>query len=183
MFKKYAGVAGLALLATVYAADFVLAKGTGGGLRSLFLNGVDISSARSQDLKNVDVHINESGDVFIVAPHYQVNEEDTYVPLSKFVEGVNAPTHKPAQAIKSDSKIPSGSTPPRLGTLKGGEAAAPSEPSDDHASGGMVPKAGQPIAPEMLGDKGAAGKTAEPIKVRELPVPVLPEEANADEGK
>ena len=55
--------------------------------RSIFLNGTDISSARGQELKNVSIHINENGDVFIMAPHYQVNEEDSYVPLSKYVQG------------------------------------------------------------------------------------------------
>lgn len=81
------------------AATLLQAAPTPTGTRSVYMNGVDISSARSQSLKNVDLSINETGDIFIVAPHYQVTEEDTYVPLSKFVQGVNAPAHKPPQAI------------------------------------------------------------------------------------
>jgi len=67
--------------------------------RSVFLNGTDISSSRGQELKNVSIHINEKGDVFIIAPHYQVNEEDSYVPLSKFVQGINRPVHKKPHAV------------------------------------------------------------------------------------
>jgi hypothetical protein len=76
--------------------------------RSVYLNGTDISSARGQQLKNVSIHINEKGDVFITAPHYQVNEEDAYVPLSKFVQGMNTPMHKKPQAVssKDDAKVP-----------------------------------------------------------------------------
>ena len=58
------------------------------GVRSVYLNGVDISSAKSQDLHNVDIHINEAGEIFIIAPHYQVNEEDTFVPLAKYVRAM-----------------------------------------------------------------------------------------------
>lgn len=50
--------------------------------RSIFLNGVDISSAKTQQLKKVDVKIDEKGDIHIMAPHYQVHEENTFVPLS-----------------------------------------------------------------------------------------------------
>ncbi len=73
------------------------------GVKNLFLNGVDISSARSQELKNVDVIINEQGDIFLVAPHYQVNEEDTYIPLSKFAKGLGPLVHKPMQMMGKPS--------------------------------------------------------------------------------
>lgn len=72
-----------------------------GRLRNILLNGVDISSARGQHLKNVDVTINEQGDVLIVAPHYQVHEEDSYIPLSKYVQNLNTPEHKAPQAAGS----------------------------------------------------------------------------------
>lgn len=74
------------------------------GVRSIFLNGVDISSARNKDLKNVDIHIDESGNLFISAPHYQVIEEDAYVPLSKYAQSPAAPEHKPAEARVSTVK-------------------------------------------------------------------------------
>jgi hypothetical protein len=75
-----------------------------GGVKSVFLNGVDISSARSQELKNVDVIINEQGDIFLLAPHYQVNEEDTYIPLSKYAQGLGPLSHKPPKAVRSPVK-------------------------------------------------------------------------------
>lgn len=75
-----------------------------GGIKSVFLNGVDISSARSQELKNVDVIINEQGEIFLLAPHYQVNEEDTYVPLSKYAQGLGPISHKPPMAVRSPVK-------------------------------------------------------------------------------
>jgi type IV secretory pathway VirB10-like protein len=75
-----------------------------GGVKSVFLNGVDISSARSQELKNVDVIINEQGEIFLLAPHYQVNEEDTYVPLSKYAQGLGPISHKPPKAVRSPVK-------------------------------------------------------------------------------
>jgi hypothetical protein len=92
------------------------------GVRNLYLNGVDISSAKSQELKNVDVTINERGDIFIIAPHYQVHEEDSYVPLSKYVQSMSAPQHKAPQPIAAGTqaaklepamavKIPAGSNP------------------------------------------------------------------------
>lgn len=65
--------------------------------RSIFLNGIDVSSARNQTLKNVEIKINENGDIFIIAPHYQVNEEETYTPLSRYMQG------KPAPLIQSDA--------------------------------------------------------------------------------
>ena len=76
------------------------------GLRSIFLNGSDISGARNQQLKNVDVQIAENGDLFIVAPHYQVAEEDAFTPLSKFVQGMNAPVHKAPQKISTAEPVP-----------------------------------------------------------------------------
>ena len=51
--------------------------------RNIFLNGVDVSSSRSQELRNVQVRINEKGDIFISAPPYQVTEEDFFTPLSR----------------------------------------------------------------------------------------------------
>lgn len=100
----------LVSLAALAAAPVALATaayvaGGPAAVRSIFLNGIDVSSARNQDLKNVDVVINEHGDVFIAAPHYQVNEEDTYLPLSKYVQSLNAPAHKPMQKAGEAGKV------------------------------------------------------------------------------
>lgn len=50
--------------------------------RSVYLNGIDISSARHQSMKNVNIRIDGDGNLFIEGVHYQVNEENTYYPLS-----------------------------------------------------------------------------------------------------
>ncbi len=66
--------------------------------RSVYLNGVDISSVSNQQLKNVTIQIDEKGDVYITASHYQVHEEKNYVPLSK-TEVLANPMHKPPKAL------------------------------------------------------------------------------------
>lgn len=105
-----AGIGGLALAAVLNAfstGQLVAAANTAtSGLRGIFMNGTDISGARNQFLKNVDVQISESGDIFIIAPHYQVSEEDAYTPLSRFVQGINAPAHKPPQKVSQDGAAP-----------------------------------------------------------------------------
>lgn len=72
------------------------------GNRSIFMNGVDISSARNQDLRNVHIRISENGDIFITAPQYQVTEEETYTPLSSYVPGQSRPAHQAPTAMGSD---------------------------------------------------------------------------------
>lgn len=63
--------------------------------RTIYLNGIDISSARNQALKGVNLRIDENGNVFIEAPHYQVNEEQTYTPLSSYIhQSNNRPNHQ-----------------------------------------------------------------------------------------
>jgi hypothetical protein len=85
--------------------------------RTVFLNGTDISAARSQEIKNVTVQIDEKGDVYIIAPQYQAVEEHTYLPLSKYVQGLNKPSHQAAQKLPDSdkmvgamAKIPAGET-------------------------------------------------------------------------
>ncbi len=73
--------------------------------RSIYLNGTDISSAINQELKNVDIKISKNGDLFIHAPHYQVNEENTYTPLSKFYRK-SLDHREESQKIKSNEKQP-----------------------------------------------------------------------------
>jgi hypothetical protein len=104
------------------------------GLRSIFLNGADISGARNQQLKNVDVQIAENGDLFIVAPHYQVAEEDAFTPLSKFVQGMNAPVHKAPQKISTAEPVP---TPVHAEPKELDKAVLPAED-------GTLPKAEDP---------------------------------------
>ena len=66
----------------------------------IFLNGVDISSARNQNLKNVNVTISEDGTVFIEAPHYQVREDDIFTSLGKTSKGrFNGIDHGPDKMV------------------------------------------------------------------------------------
>lgn len=67
--------------------------------RSVYMNGVDISSTRSQDVRNVHVKIDEYGNIFITAPHYQVTEQETFTPLSSYKHSANQMEHKPAQQM------------------------------------------------------------------------------------
>jgi hypothetical protein len=100
VFKRILTAAALTGIAVFSVSALISAAPS--GLRSIFLNGMDISGARNQHLKNVDVQISENGDVFIIAPHYQVTEEDSFTPLSKFVQGINAPAHKQPQKLSAD---------------------------------------------------------------------------------
>lgn len=83
--------------------------------RVVFLNGVNIGSVRNQRLKNVDVFIDENGNLQITAPHYDVREESSYHPLlpselPRFSKTVPAPPPPVAQAT---TPVPAAtSTPP-----------------------------------------------------------------------
>ena len=97
--------------------------------RNVYVNGVDISSARNQLMENVTVRIDQDGNVFVEAPHYQVNEESTYVPLRR--HGIERPpAHKPGGPLppelsKAGSEQPfeNEAPPPGAGT-RGAQPAA-----------------------------------------------------------
>ncbi|MCX6104523.1 MAG: hypothetical protein NTY08_01655 [Proteobacteria bacterium] len=159
------------------------------GLRNIFLNGIDISSAKSQDLKHVDVHISESGDIFLVAPHYQVNEEDSFVPLSRYVQGLSQPTHQPAQKMESTVQAQPGPAAPAANPMSAAVTAAPTDngaaesavtPASSPApevtppsKNGLLPKAGSPVAPNGAGKPGALAAGA-PSAVPASPPPSSP---------
>ena len=50
--------------------------------RSVYLNGQDVSSAYGEQLKGVDIFIDQNGDIYISAPQYQIIMESTKNPLS-----------------------------------------------------------------------------------------------------
>ena len=127
-----------------------------GGVKSVFLNGIDISSARNQELKNVDVLINEQGEIFLLAPHYQVNEEDTYVPLSKYAQGLGPIAHKPPQSMRSLPK----------------EARGKDQPIKPKADD---PKSAQAQGPVPKGDPGQEPKTKPTGLGSDTSSPGLPE--------
>ena len=158
-------------IVAVFVGMPTLALASTTGLRNVFLNGIDISSAKSQDLKHVDVHISESGDIFLVAPHYQVNEEDSFVPLSRYVQGLSQPTHQPAQKMESTVQAQPGPAAPTANPMSAAVTAPPtdssaadsavtsaSSPAPDAtppSKNGLLPKAGSPIAPSAAGKPGA----------------------------
>ncbi|KAB8028585.1 hypothetical protein [Fluviispira multicolorata] len=49
--------------------------------RIIFLNGVNISSVKNQDLENVTVRIDKNGNINIEAPQYEVGVEQSYHPM------------------------------------------------------------------------------------------------------
>jgi hypothetical protein len=121
------------------------------GLRSIFLNGSDISGARNQQLKNVDVQIAENGDIFIVAPQYQVAEEDAFTPLSKFVQGMKQPVHKAPQKISAAESVPAVAAPAMVTAPVHQEPKA-LEKDPTPAEDGTLPKAEDPPPPQLPED-------------------------------
>jgi hypothetical protein len=91
--------------------------------RSVFMNGVDISSARNQDLRNVHIKISENGDIFIAGPQYQVTEEETFMPLSSYTGKSQPPAHKAPQELNSGAPKTAKSALDGMGSDK--SAAAP----------------------------------------------------------
>lgn len=59
------------------------AWGLTAGTRSVFLNGVDISSAKNQSMQQVNIKIDSQGNVYIEAPQYEAQQETTFVPLGR----------------------------------------------------------------------------------------------------
>ena len=136
------------------------------GVRSVYLNGVDISAAKSQELKNVDITINERGDIFIVAPHYQVHEEDSFVPLSKYVQSMNAPLHKAPQAYSGPAKTleklqPAMATPVPVVTDRQQPSGPTSVRQNTGTTGadGLLDKEGRKVEPA----ESAPGIPPEPV--------------------
>ena len=83
--------------------------------RNIFLNGIDISSARHQLLENVTIRIDGQGHLYIEADHYQVNEESHFVPLSDKNATYGRPEHKqrrtfaetaPEKPLSNESETP-----------------------------------------------------------------------------
>ncbi len=96
--------------------------------RSVFLNGSDVSGARNQSLKNVDLHINENGDILIQAAQYQVNSTETYKPFRKqqvLTQGARqfVPEHKkPTQLSPTQLKDVTGQIPGQSPEIVNGDA-------------------------------------------------------------
>lgn len=110
--------------------------------RSIFLNGKDISSARNEDLKNVEIRIDQHGDVFIIAPHYAVHEEETFTPFSRYAQGT-PPSHATGNELPNRVGTPA-TTPIRSDTSGVRPFAQPTIPEAGEKSNGEAPGAGVP---------------------------------------
>ena len=96
--------------------------------RSVFMNGIDISSSRNQDLRNVHVKISENGDIFIAGPQYQVTEEETFMPLSSYTGKSQPPAHRPPQDMSSSAPKTAKSIPETTNSEKPASTPSPATP-------------------------------------------------------
>lgn len=75
--------------------------------RVIYLNGADISSAKNQSLEQVNVRIDARGNVYIEAPQYEVQQESTFVPLSRQTPPhPNLPVHRTPGALPNEVEMP-----------------------------------------------------------------------------
>lgn len=128
--------------------------------RSIYLNGIDISNAQGQDIENVNIHINENGDIFIIAPHYQVNEEETYMPLSKLqsrssLHGKKFSRPGTMPQHKKPRELPSHVDPTRMRTPDKQLPAVELQPASD-LQGKTTSKPEAKIATKLPADKKVA---------------------------
>lgn len=147
-FWQYFAISVFAVAATTPAAF----------ARNIFLNGVDVSSSRSQELRNVQVRINEKGDIFISAPHYQVTEEDFFTPLSRLATPPQASQNSgsPELAIAAPS-APAAAAPAALAPSAPAAGNAQASPTSATTKGSDKPsdQGGGSFASSNIG----AGKT------------------------
>src|SRR5688572_30489857 len=109
--------------------------------RSVYMNGVDISSARNQNLAKVNIRIDENGNIFIEAPHYQVNEEYSFTPLSSWMESLSTPEHKTRSAMPhKDAKVV-----PSIPSIPADEVKADAKPEVEKEEPNLQNKAGTKI--------------------------------------
>lgn len=139
--------------------------------REIFLNGSNISGSRNQTLKNVTLKIDGEGNIFIEAPHYQVNQENTFIPLSQWQKPKASPQHNtPGKIPDTQSKL----TPvERLPTLQEQEGrAAKAETSS--AERAQVVQPAQPLEQEQpaIEAKTARAEAPKPtpVKVENEPI-------------
>lgn len=152
--------------------------------RDILLNGQDISSARNQEMKGVNLRIDDKGNIFVDAPHYKVHEEDTYAPLGRFIrdaakESALSPTHLQPQSMNQSGKNAAATSPPEKDMVPASPeipdltAEAPtgalSAPSTDKA-GTKVPKE-RKLARKSPADNSSSESKGEVIPATELKDP------------
>lgn len=73
----------------------LISGGASAETRSIFLNGVDISSTKNQSMQQVNISIDSQGNIYIEAPHYEAQQESTFVPLGRQgTVNITIPQHK-----------------------------------------------------------------------------------------
>ena len=97
---------------TLFLALLALTFDTVAMGRNIYLNGRDISSAKSQKMENVTLQIDQNGNIYIEAPHYEVQEENTFIPLSSWK--ANQMEHKIGKDLSEPTKMkPAGTHEPQ----------------------------------------------------------------------
>jgi len=130
--------------------------------RSIFLNGIDISSARSQDLRNVHIKISETGDIFISAPQYQVTEEETFLPLSSYTTKQVTPEHKSPQAMGTGTGAGTGSAAVAKAPIEGSVAEKSSEKATEKSSEKLPTKSANPPSTPVINAAPGANSATSP---------------------
>lgn len=91
-----------------------------GAGRVIYLNGVDISSAKNQSLEQVNIRIDAQGHIYIEASQYEVQQDTTFVPLSRQMPlHPNLPEHKIPGPMSKQVEAPASkqelASPPETG--------------------------------------------------------------------
>ncbi|MCX6126493.1 MAG: hypothetical protein NTV34_17295 [Proteobacteria bacterium] len=146
------GVAAALLSASHVLADSMAiptkdAKASVLGHRTIYMNGIDISSARNQDLRNVHIKIDEYGNLFVTAPQYQVTEEETFTPLSSYKHASELPEHKPPQPLLGRGPERDPQPQPKLGGDSALAAPVSVSQKSGGASSGVIPATPQNVYP------------------------------------
>lgn len=79
--------------------------------RIIYLNGVNISSLRNQELQNVKVKIDDNGNVQIHAPHYEALQDTSFHPLipkelPRFPKAQFTPQDAPEGRFSKETGLP-----------------------------------------------------------------------------
>lgn len=132
--------------------------------RVIYLNGVDISSAKNQTLEQVNVRIDAQGNVYVEAPQYEVQQESTFVPLSRQMPPhPNLPEHKAPGPLTQRVDVPATkqelASPPETGdTLNQPETGT----VNGAAATGMMEKEGTRKQPDASPSKDGSGAAVPP---------------------
>ncbi|RZA27363.1 MAG: hypothetical protein EOP10_00255 [Proteobacteria bacterium] len=123
--------------------------------RSVFLNGVDISSTKNQSMQQVNISIDSQGNVYIEAPHYEAQQESTFVPLGR--QGsvtARIPQHR------APGPLPTATTPAQQALAPEGDSrdTLESAPARSGSADGFGAKEGVRIPPNGTKPTDAGGQ-------------------------